>query len=191
MHRYLSLLLMCGLASAGMLITNGEFEQEISDGWTASIGTQYTTDTIDRAVGFNPDPDFEARVKKYDATHAKLHQTVSIPSTMSLADLEFMVDARLSAREHTPSAPYWAAAAILIRYIDDNDNVLGDTRICWPTPHCFWTSSSTVNLILAADTSNWYNYSFNVNDELANVPGVNPPDIAKIQVALFDTTNGC
>ena len=40
------------------------------------------------------------------------------------------------------------------------------------------------HVIQAVDTS-WNNYAFNINDELTNLPGITPTDIAKIQVSLI------
>lgn len=187
MHRYISLLFIAALGSTSVLLTNGDFEADLSTGWTAAFQGQLSTDTIDRAVSFNPDPDYETRVKKYDATSAKLYQTVYVPTT----DLQFSADVSLYAYEYTPSEPYWAQASLVLYYIDGNDNILGQTRICHNSPHTPYTNSSTFHMILVAEPSNWYNYTFNLSDELPNLTGVNPTDIAKIQVALYDTTDGC
>lgn len=187
MGKYLVLLLFIGVGSAGVLMTNGTFEQALTVGWSQAIGTPLSSDTIDRQTYFDPDADYEARVKKYDATHAKLFQTVNIPTT----DLEFSVSAKLFAYEYSPSAPYWAAAAVVLRYLDNNNNLLGETRIVHKSPHCPWTNTNTVHIITVTDPNNWYDYAFNINNELTNLSGVNPSDIKMIQVALLDTTNGC
>jgi hypothetical protein len=170
-----------------VLLSNGDFEQNLSVGWTAIFQGQLSTDTIDRATTFNPDPDYEARVKKYDATSAKLFQTVYIPTT----DLQFSADVSLYAYEYTSTEPYWAQASVVLYYLDNNNNILGQTRICHNSPHCPYNSSNTFHMIQVAAPSTWYNYTFNIDDELDNLSGVDPSDIAKIQVALYDTTDGC
>ncbi|MCS7258011.1 MAG: hypothetical protein NZ601_01360 [candidate division WOR-3 bacterium] len=175
------------LLSAGELLTNGNFEQPLDIGWYSTIVTATSYDTIDRQTFFHPDPDYEVRVKKYDAVCAKVYQTISIPTT----DLDFSVNAKLYAYEYTPTASYWAAAAIILRYLDDNNNWLGETRITYKTPHSPWINTSTVHLINAPDPNNWYQYNFNLNSELANLSGINSSAIRKIQVLLMDTTNGC
>jgi hypothetical protein len=188
MYKYLILLLLIiGFCSAGHLLTNGDFEQQLNVGWSQAIGTQGISDTIDRQIDFQPDLDYEARVKKYDATHAILYQTVNVPTT----DLEFSISANLFAQEYNSTATYWAATAVCLRYLDNNDVLLGETRIAYKTAHCPWTNSTTLHIITELFPSIWSTYSFNVNNELANLSGVNPSDIKKIQVALIDTTDGC
>lgn len=187
MHRLLLLLVCAVLGFSSTLLTNGDFEQDLSVGWTAQFLGQLTTDTIDRATTFDPDPDYELRVKKYDASYAKLCQEIDVPST----NLDFSVSTRLLAREYSASSPYWAAASIVLSYLNEAGTVLGETRIVHKSAHCPWTSTTTRHLIIAADSINWYTYSFNINDELANLPGVNPVDIARVRVTVFDTTNGC
>ncbi len=187
MHRYLVLLYTVTVANAAVFLTNGDFEQTLDNGWTDYISYPTSIDTIDRATGFHPDLDYEARVKKYDYAYARLSQTVDIWTT----DLEFSVDAKLYAYEYNSAASYWATAAIVLAYRDVNGSLLGQTRICHNTPHCPYTNSSTFHIIPAPDPNNWYTYAFNINDELDSLPGVNPADVAKIEVALYDTTNGC
>jgi hypothetical protein len=187
MYKYFILLIAAGICSAGVLMTNGDFEQELSVGWNQMIGSALSTDTIDRSTAYNPDPDYEVKVKKYDATHAKLYQTINIPTT----DLQFSITANLYAYEYNTSATYWSAAAVCLRYLDNNDALLGETRIAHKSPHCPWTSSNTVHIITELFPNSWVNYSFNINDELVNLPGVTLSNIKKIQVALLDTTNGC
>ncbi len=188
MYKYLIiLLLIIDLCSAGRFLTNGDFEQPLNIGWTQSIVTATTGDTIDRATDYDADPDYEVKVKKYDAVSAQIYQTVNVPTT----DLDFSATAKFYAVEYTPTATYWAAAAICLRYLDQNNNLLGETRICYKTPHCPWTNSNTLHLIVEMFPNMWANYSFNLNNELTNLPGVNPSNIRKVQVALLDTTNGC
>ncbi len=187
MYKYIALFLVIGISNAGPLLTNGDFEQDLSVGWTKSEFWPSIYDTTDRATNYNPDPDYEVRVKKYDYAYVKLSQVVDIYTT----DLEFSVDAKLYAHEYTPAAPYWATASIILAYLDEDESLLGQTRICYNTPDCPYTNSSTFHMIVVTDPNNWYNYSFNIDDELTNLSGVTPGDIAKIEVALYDTTNGC
>jgi hypothetical protein len=182
------LLLLTSIIFAGRLMTNGDFEQPFSNSWVSVIGTVTTSDTIDRALEFYPDLDYEARVKKYDATHAKLSQIVTIPT---IHDLRFSAFAKLYAYEYNSSATYWAAAAIALRYLDINNNLLAETRIVHKSPHCSWSNTNTVHLITVTDPNNWYSYTLDLDTELVNFPELNIDNIKKIQVALLDTTNGC
>jgi hypothetical protein len=185
------LLIVClsiiGFIFGNNLLINGDFEQDLSIGWSIDSLVGSPLDTIDRAVDFHPDADYEARVKKYDNAHAKLFQSVSIPTT----NLDFSVFAKLFTIEYNPADIHWAVASIDISYLDSGANVLGLTRICNISPHCPWVSTDSCHLIIVTDTSNWNNYSFNIEDELANLPGVNPADVAAIEIALYDTTDGC
>jgi len=176
------------LSRAHELVLNGDFELDIANGWSIDSVEGMTPyyDTLDRDTAFNPDSDYEARVKKYDSAHAKLYQVFDVATT----NLDFGINAKLYAVEYNPAGTYFAAAAVVLSYMNSSGMVLGDTRICFKTGHCIWANGPAMHLIEAPD-SNWNTYSFNVNDELANLPGVNPLDIAKIKVALFDTTNGC
>ncbi|MCX8015687.1 MAG: hypothetical protein N2748_06660 [candidate division WOR-3 bacterium] len=182
------LLGLINLSISRVLLTNGDFEQELKAGWILTFVDPTYGDTIDCLQKFDPDPDYEVRVKKHHATLAKIHQTVNIPTT----DLQFSVSTKLYAYEHpSPLTYYWSASAIALRYLDDNYNLLGETRLTNKSLHCPWTNSPTVHLINVTDTINWHTYSFNLNTELNNLPGVNRNNIKKIQIALLDTTNGC
>jgi len=185
MFRYLTLFVIIGIGSAGVLLTNGDFEQELSVGWLQFAQYQGASDSIDRATSFDPDPDYEVRVKKYCAGNMKLYQCTEIPTT----DLEFSVYAKLYA--DVSSSSYWSAAAIILAYINNSNTVLGETRICYKTSSCPWSNSPTLHLIVVTDPNNWYNYSFNIADELTNLPGVNPSDIARIEVSLYSVSNAC
>jgi hypothetical protein len=176
-----------GFASASILLTNGDFEQTLDTGWTDQIQGGSTQDTIDRQTYFHPDGDYEVRVKKYDDAYAKLWQTVDIPTT----DLEFSVYTKLYAYEYDVLGTHWITAAVVLAYLDENDSLLGQTRICRNSNRCPYTNTPTFHMIPHMDPNSWSTYSFNINDELANLPGVTPSDIARITVALFDTTDGC
>jgi hypothetical protein len=178
----------CSLGRAHELVVNGDFELDIANGWSIDSVEGMTPyyDTLDRDTSFNPNPGYEARVKKYDSAHAMLYQIFDVSTT----NLDFAIAAKLYAVEYNPGGTYFAAASVVLSYMSGSGAVLGETRICYITSHCIWADGPTLHLIMAPD-SNWNAYSFNVNDELANLPGVNPLDIAKVRVALFDTTNGC
>jgi hypothetical protein len=89
MHKYLVLFLIIGISNAGVLLTNGDFEEPLATGWfQGSSGSGFMT--IVRETYYDPDPDYEVFVHKGDETGSiKLFQTVVIPTT----DLEFSVNA--------------------------------------------------------------------------------------------------
>jgi hypothetical protein len=174
------MLLMIGLVSASTLLTNGDFEQDFSVGWQNSAPGYY--DSLVRGSTYQPDPDMEAYVFHAYGGYFKLFQTVDIPST----DLQFSIDASMSAYDNNADTLCWAAASVIVSYLNASNAVLGQTRICRYTTPCPWTSTSTLHLIPAADES-WHTYSFSVVSELGNLPGVNPLLIKKVEVALYDT----
>jgi hypothetical protein len=174
---------MISLSSAGALLTNSSFEQPLTSGWDQACSGANVH--IDRAVSYHPDADYEARAEKGDGTgYAKLYQTVDVPTL----DLDFSCSAKMWAYDNHTTA--WCGAAVRLYYLDESSNQLGETMICMRSTQCPWTSTSTTHVIPVND-SLWYDYSFNIEDELTNVPGVNPVQIAKIQVALFDTCYDC
>lgn len=183
MKKCFIIIFMLGISSAGTFLTNGDFEQELNIGWEQI--TNGSNIIINRATNYDPDPDYEAYVYKGTGSgYAKLHQIVNIPTT----DLEFSVYTKLYAYDNHTSA--WCGAAVVIAYLDESGSLLGDTRICARSTQCPWSNTSTHHIIEATD-SLWHNYAFSINDELTNLPGVNPSAIKKIDVALFDTSYHC
>ena len=181
MHRCLALFAIIGLCSASVLLTNGDFEQPLSEGWFSSAPGTYST--VERATTYDPDPDYEARAFDSLGSYAKLWQTVAIPTT----DLEFSVSTSLDAFDNDADTLCWAGAAITVSYLDAYNTILGQTMICRFTTPCPWTNTSTCHLIVAPN-SNWETYSFNVDTELTNLPGVDPDAIHQIEVALYAKT---
>jgi hypothetical protein len=176
------LIIIIGLGSASTLLENGAFEQELSTGWLSY--TFSALDTVTRGTGYDGDPDFELYVyRDFGSGYCKVWQTVDIPTT----DLSFSVNAKLWAYDNDADTLCWAAAAIQVFYLNQSGAILGETRIGYKTAPCPWASTSTLHLIDVAD-NNWHNYAFNINAELANLPGVTPSMVKKIQVAAFDTT---
>jgi hypothetical protein len=190
MAKYLILLLsITGICLAANWVNNGDFEQPLNIGWLQEIGTSSGSDTIDRQVYYDPNPDYCALVKKYDATHAKLWQTVAVPNTN---DLQFTIKANLYAFEYNTTATYWSAAAVCLRYLDQNGNLLGETRIAHRSMHCPWTGSTTLHIMDVTFPNTWQTFAFNINQELSTyLPFVNQQNIKKIEIALLDTTDGC
>jgi hypothetical protein len=177
MHRYFALLLLAALGSASVLITNGDFEQDLSIGWDQALSGSATT--ILRATTYDDDPDYEAYVYKGTGDgYAKLYQNAHIPT----ADLEFSASLKLLASSNSTTC--WAGAAFVITYMDDSGDMLGETMICRMTSASTWTNSPTRHLISAVDT-NWHQYAFNITAELENLSGINPDDIARIEVSLY------
>jgi len=182
MHRCLVFLVIISVSS-GTLLTNGDFEQPFTTGWQQASSGSYVV--IDRATSYDPDPDHEARCEKGDGTgFACLYQTVDVPST----NLIFSCIAKVYAYDNHPTA--WCGAAVRIFYMNAASTKLGETMICMRSTQNPWNDTSTRHLIIASD-SLWHTYTFNVDNELTNLPGVDPSQIAKMQIALYDTCYDC
>ncbi len=163
-------------------VVNGDFEQELSVGWKEVLNGAGAS--ITRSTTYDPDPDWEVQVyKSTGGGYTLLSQNVYIPTT----DVVFAANTKIYA--HATSTA-WAGAALILKYLDSNGSLLGETRICAKTGYCPWTNSPIMHLIEVPD-SLWHNYTFNIQTELANLTGVNPADVRQIEIALFDSTYDC
>jgi len=183
MRFVLLIILPVAIISGEELLTNGGFEEPLNVGWTRiQSGSNII---IDRNTGYNPDPDYEAYCYKGDGSgYAKLYQTVTIPT------LDLTFQAQLRFITYASGGTAWAGAALVISYRNSGNTVLGQTRICNKTTYCPWQNTSTLHLIIAPIGS-WNHFEFKILDELKNLPGVDPSQVAKISVALFDTCYDC
>jgi len=164
------------------LLENGDFEQDLSIGWTFT-DSGAGTHTYDRATGYDPDPDYEAHTYQYDNPGwARLGQKVECPPGCILS-LSFK--AKFTELGGTSSC--WPAACFVVCYYDDAQVLLGETRYYYST-YATWTPSPTLSLYQASDQE-WHEYTLETETELAEkLTGVNPEDVAYIEVALFSYT---
>ncbi len=180
--RYLLLLpLVATLAVGQNLLTNGDFEQELTVGWTF-VGEGTGTHTADRSVSYQPDPDYEAMTYQYDNPgSARLSQLVEAPGT------QLEVSFWASFEQSGGSSTCWPAACFSVCYYDVNSARLGETRYYYST-YANWVPTPTLSLKRVTNPA-WAEYTLMVGDELAaNLPGVNPDDVARIEVALYSYT---
>jgi len=176
------LIFIASMVFAGDFMTNGDFEEALSNGWQQASGG--SSITIDRATTYDPDPDYEAQAYKGAGSgYARLFQIIDVPTT----DMDFSANVKIYAYDNNADTLCWAAAALFIEYYNSSGTLLGDTRICMMTAPCPWNNTSTRHLIMAPD-SFWHNYAFNIGDELTNLPGIIPANVARIGIALYDTT---
>jgi hypothetical protein len=171
-----TMLIFAGVVFAANMLTNGDFEQELSVGWTQTI---VGIGTITRATTYDPDPDYEAYVYKADGNgYVTLAQVTDIATT----DLVFSANAKLYT--FSTSSQCWAGAAVCVSYLNAADDVLGWTRICVTSIACPWYNNDTCHVIEVADTS-WHSHTLNIEDEFQSLPGITPSEVAKIEVALL------
>ncbi len=180
---WLLVIITLNAGSGDGLLINGDFEQPLTTGWSQYL---VPPGTIDRAVDYDADPDYEAQVAIYTkGVYGKLYQTVTIPTI----DLRFSIKARLQAFVNELTG-HWAGSSVLIAYADGYGRHLGSTRICARTSSCPWVNTPIHHLIDAANTL-WNTYGFDVCEELKNLPGVNPAAVKKIEVSLYSETYHC
>ncbi len=183
MRIFLATIIAIGFASAGNWLINGDFEQDLSMGWTTTQGGSYIY--IDRATTYETDPDYELRAEKGAGSgFANVSQTIDITTP---SEFNFSIKAKLYAYDNNADTLTYAGAAVRIIYRNTSGTFLGETRICQFTAPCPWQNTSTCHLIIASD-SLWHNYSFNLQTELGNLPGVNPSNVKKVEIAFYDTT---
>ncbi|MCK4303375.1 MAG: hypothetical protein KAY24_03985 [Candidatus Eisenbacteria sp.] len=182
MLAFLLLFLLIPQVHAVDLLTNGDFEEPLSVGWEEM--TLGSNTVINRATHYNPDPDYEAYAYKGTGDgYARLSQTVDIAGT----DVAFAASAKISA---SATSTAWAVASLVISYRDEGGEMLGETSICVRTQHCMWTNTPTFHMIDAVP-GEWTDYAVNVDEELANLPGVNPTHVKQIQVSLYAFVDHC
>jgi hypothetical protein len=146
-----------GVLSARELLQNGDFEQDLSIGWTEMVADWDGDHTIDRSVSHHPDPDHEAMIRKYLYGYASLGQTVPVenPHLLLSADLRFQNQCQPN------SEGKFSASALRIEYRDADGLALGETRIYHGTENCDWVDSPTLHLI-AAQPSLWTRHRLGV-----------------------------
>jgi hypothetical protein len=176
-------LLSTGLLAQELLV-NGGFEQSLGTGWVTQQGGVGTV-TIDRSTAFNPDADYEARDSLFDGPGwGRLIQTVTVPS--AALNLSFQANIEVIGGMIT----CWPAAAVCVEYRNSTSTVLGETRYYKWGAGCTWTSSPTLHLVPCNAIGGWAHYGLNIADEIAaNLPGVNPTQVARVSVSLYTYTN--
>jgi hypothetical protein len=176
-------LLLAAVAFGQELLVNGDFEQDLSVGWTR-IDSGTVTHEANRDVGYEPDPDYEAYVYTYDNPGSTiLVQTVEVPC--ALVEFSF----RAAFVESAGSSSCWPAACVSVFYYNASDALLGETRYYYST-YANWTESPTLSLYQVTDPA-WNQYRLDVQQELATkLTGIDPAQITKIGVALNAYTSG-
>ena len=141
---------------------------------------------------YDLDNDYECALTmsgNYTAS-VRLFQTVDVQSK-DLNSLNFSMNARIS----TDAVEGWSAAAVILYYLNNGGERLGDTKIymfssevCPMTEDSIaWLHAPNQNTYKVQDTSSWYSYSFNIFEELQKIGTIDPLDVGKIKVTAIDT----
>lgn len=179
----LSLLLVAQVVGVE-LITNGDFESN-SEGWEEQSSG---TGTISFGNYDPNDPDMEVQAYKYsNAGYKSLNQVVWAPAL----DISFSFSTAFWNSCENNTYNYYAASAIILYYLKEDETILGETRIYSATQYCPWQNTNTIHLYPVNDTL-WHDYSFNITDELTYLPGVAQDSIKKLKVSIYAfTTTHC
>jgi hypothetical protein len=172
-----------GTEHALELSVNGTFEEELATGWQVTLPD--TGSTIARETGFDPDPDHEVQVLKVRITGTTgIDQILPLPSL----DMQFSVRARVLAEAGAVS---WAAAGVILGYIDEGGLTLGQTAICAKSRNCPWESGPTFHVIEALH-SDWDTYSFDLEGELAtNLAAVDRSAVRRLKISIVSVLDDC
>jgi hypothetical protein len=180
----LPLLLATGFSQE--LLTNGDFEQELTVGWTyadSGGGTHFAL----RDTAYDPDPDFEACVgdSEYEGSGwTRLGQTVDVPGPFLL--LSFSASFAIGGG----NTACWPVASVVVSYKNESGLVLGETRFYHHNVYCNWVPGPTLSLVEITNPD-WNQYTLDIAEELnQHLPDVNPADVFKVEVALWDTITG-
>ena len=181
----LGVALLAGGAMAENLLTNGDFEQPLTTGWTEDVRSIAGSYRIERTDTMGqPEPGFAAKTYKYLAYYSAINQTVDVPDV----DLTLSFDGRLVIGGG--SSTCWPAAAFTVHYLDDAGASLGRTMWLNPSVYCTWTENDTFNIILV-ETDGWSEYQLDIASELSsNLPAIDAEQVAKIKVEMFSYDNG-
>jgi len=165
------------------LCSNGSFEEELAIGWQVTLPD--TGSVITRDVGLEPDPDFEVLVAKDGVTGvAGLDQVLPLHDL----DMRFSLRARMLADAGYVS---WAAAGVMLTYIDEGGFTLGQTAICAVSRSCPWENGPSFHLIEPWH-GDWEAYSFRLADEVAaNLPGVDPSAVHTLRISVQAILDDC
>jgi hypothetical protein len=156
------------------LVGNGDFEVPLQPAWTA-ISTGECT--IERDAGLDPDPDYEAHVVLSGNGYGRLLQIVAVPD----GEVELSLSLRVMANA---TGEAWAGAAIVLAYLDEAQDFLGETRLGAWSRNCPWESGPDEHLIsLPADM--WLYWTLDISEELQELPAVDPLAVRYIRVGLY------
>ncbi len=175
--------LLVPLVHASNLVINGDFEQPLDPQvWVTTSNCQ--SYVIQRETHFDPDPDYETYLVKLNGTGwARLGQTVAVDDL----NIEFFAHAKVNCYASTPDV--WAGGALALMYLNAYGTVLGETRIASQSTSCPWSNGPNMHIIEGTNT--WEAYSFNVEEELGNLPGVDSGQIAFLCVCFFGQVYEC
>ncbi len=165
------------------ILINGDFEQDLAIGWQVS-----TKDIAGRSVIYRAESgeNHYAYLLKEWCGYAQLQQIVKLKSLNQV--LSFRL--RLNARSNRKG--YFATAAFIISFLDDNNKSLAETKIAYSTTQLSNTSTSHFYL---SEPGEWKNYLIDLKKELnTHFPKIDIGKVKRLKIALAtynNKTSGC
>lgn len=186
-HILVLLSLLLAVSWGQEAVRNGNFEDSLQF-WTRldsnNTGSAGVAQ-VDVSTAYDPDPDREVCIYKYNQYSTRIYQLVEVLTTYA----EFRARLKLTAAILSGTS-YWAFSALTIEYRDEANQPLGRTMIIRRTSNYTLPSDPQLHAIAVADT-NWNDYHFVLRDELANIPSINPDQVRKAVITLSSHSNGC
>jgi len=165
------------------LVKNGGFEDGLSF-WVQEANNSAGTYTITRDTAYQPDSDYEVKIYKNLRYFARIVQTVELPGT----NVQFSASAKLLATTANASS-YNAHASVTLQYQDRGGASLGKTIIVKRVGN-YNPVSDSFQHVINVTSNGWEDYDFLLADELENLPGVDPEQVAKVTISLNGHGNG-
>jgi len=168
------LILACGVSAQANLLTNGDFEQDLSVGWTVTgtglFGHARREFDVDR----------QSNVlhvyRKLTGSKATVTQTVQLDRPVT--ECVFSGDAKLRGSDNWIFG--WGAAQILLAYLDGAGTHLGSTTILGRVPN-FGPGDDTFHIIYAPN-DDWNSYSIPFDTEFNEHLSIDPTQVSSIKV---------
>jgi len=182
----LSLLAGFGLpAVAQELLVNGDFEQDLSVGWSYAVDSLAGSWLFERTDTLGQSSGFAGRVEKSLAAYAALTQQVTVPNQ----HLVLSFDARF--RIGGGSSTCWPVASVIVRYLDAAGTELGNSKFILHNEFCTWANWDTAHLIEIENPEVWANHELDIAQEIYDkLPGVNAWSVAQVRLEIQAYDNG-
>lgn len=168
-------------ASELELTVNGDIELPLAVGWEVDAAGEGLS--IMRGNNYDHDPDVEVNMVCDEGYgEAFIQQLVILPET----NVHFSVELSTMAED---GATAWCVAGLMITYRDGGTAPVGRTFLGSRSPNCIWESDGDFHLI--DTTEDWNTWSFWLNDELENLPAVDPARVHSIELKLYIFADNC
>lgn len=177
----------CGITEENEIVVNdelmnGDFEQELVIGWQKA-NKDYVGYKSIKLLGINKNN--YAYVKKDMCGYAELYQIIK------LDNLNQSLSVRLNLNAYANRQGYSATSAFTIGFLDEENNVIAETRIAYSTAGL----SNTPTLYHhQAKPKEWKNHTINLKQEIDRFSKIDPSQIVKLKIALYaygSNTQGC